>query len=665
MEDIKIIENTWIPMRDGTKLAAKIWLPPDAKKNPVPGILEYIPYRKRDIKAVSDHQMHSYFARNGYAGIRVDLRGSGDSEGILRDEYLQEELLDGLDVIKWIAAQEWCDGNLGMIGISWGGFNGLQIAALQPPELKAVITVASSDDRYADDVHYMGGCLLSDNLSWASVMFSNNSCPPDPEIVGDRWRSMWLERLKGSGLWLKNWLEHQRRDDFWKHGSVCEDYDAIKCPVMAVSGWADGYSNTVFRLLENLKVPRQGIVGAFGHKYPHMGGPGPAFDFLKKALRWWDQWLKGIDNGVKEEPMLKTYVQDSVSPLSSKRPGRWVDEETWPTPRVEEVSHSLDEFRIGHQEQCPKEEKSMKIQSPLSVGLFAGKWCSYSEATDLPSDQREEDGGALVFNSHVLEEDFEIMGRPYLKLKVASDKRIAMVAVRISDVAPDGRATRVTYGLLNLAHRESHEHPKALVPGEPYEVAVPMNYIAQRFPAGHMIRLSISTSYWPLAWPSPEPPALTVFPSESELILPVRNITERDKSDRALEEPGHLEEPDTTLLVPAKREWTVTHNLANNEVTLNVINNDKQFRLNDINLELRRDSREKYTYSNNEYDTVRGYVKGVREFRRDNWKVKTITRTVLTSTRKDFIIRATLDAYEGDVRVFSKSFDERIPRDMI
>src|SRR6056297_2677650 len=190
---IKVLENVWIPMQDGTHLATKIWLPEDAERNPVPAILEYIPYRKRDFKAFRDNEIHGHFAENGYAGVRVDLRGSGDSEGILRDEYLQQELDDGIEVIKWLAGQTWCTGDVGMIGISWGGFNGLQIAALQPPELKAVITLCSTDDRYADDVHYMGGCLLGDNLSWASTMFAYNSLPPDPEIVGDRWRKMWFE----------------------------------------------------------------------------------------------------------------------------------------------------------------------------------------------------------------------------------------------------------------------------------------------------------------------------------------------------------------------------------------------------------------------------------------------------------------------------------------
>ncbi|MFO7842691.1 MAG: CocE/NonD family hydrolase [Bacteroidales bacterium] len=662
---MKVIENTWITMSDGIKLAAKIWLPKDAEKNPVPGILEYIPYRKRDLTAYNDHKMHGYFAKSGYAGIRVDLRGSGDSEGILKDEYLQQELNDGVEVIKWIASQHWCDGNVGMIGISWGGFNGLQIAAMQPPELKAIITVASSDDRYADDVHYMGGCLLSDNLSWASVMFAHTSCPPDPQIVGEKWRKMWEERLEASGLWLKKWLEHQHLDNYWKHGSVCEDYEAIKCPVMAVSGWADGYSNTVFRLLENLKVPRHGIVGAFGHKYPHMGGPGPVFDFLKKAVNWWDQWLKGIDNGVKDEPMLRTWVLDSVSPLSSDRPGRWIDEKIWPSPIIENREYKLDTLRVEGLIAPSKKTDFLKIKSPLNVGLFGGKWCSYSEATDLPSDQREEDGGSLVFDSPVLDEDYEILGKPYLKLKFKSDKRIAQVAVRLSDVGTDGRVTRVTFGLLNLTHRDSNEKPQELEPDKIYEVTVPMNYIAQRFPIGNRIRVSISTSYWPLAWPAPESATLTIYPAGSSLILPKRKIAKRDVSEKALKKPGPLDQLETTMLVPAKREWIVERNLATNKVTQKITNNDPQYRLNHIDLELRKDATEKYSYNNNRYETLRGEVKGVREFRRENWNVKTITHIILTSTTTHFLIRATLDAYEGDTRVFSRSFDESIPRDMV
>ncbi|RVC28936.1 CocE/NonD family hydrolase, partial [Mesorhizobium sp. M7A.F.Ca.CA.004.04.2.1] len=304
-------------MPDGCRLAARMWLPEGAEQKPVPAILEYIPYRKNDLTAARDVVMHPYVAGHGYAVVRVDLRGTGDSEGLMLDEYLQQELDDGCSVIEWLATQPWCDGKVGMIGISWGGFNGLQIAAMRPPALKAVISCASTDDRYADDVHHMGGTLLIDNLSWAAIMFGRNTLPPDPRNKPDNWRALWHSRLKESGLWLKNWLEHQHRDEFWRHGSVCEDFDAIACPVYAVSGWADGYCRSVFRLMEKLQGPRKGLVGPWAHTYPHSGKPGPAIGFLQECVRWWDHWLKGRDTGIMGEPMLRLFVQDSAPPQTS------------------------------------------------------------------------------------------------------------------------------------------------------------------------------------------------------------------------------------------------------------------------------------------------------------------------------------------------------------
>ncbi|HKL78580.1 MAG TPA: CocE/NonD family hydrolase, partial [Gammaproteobacteria bacterium] len=531
-------ENVWIPMSDGAQLAGRLWLPETAMDEPVPCILEYIPYRKRDMTRDRDEQNHRYFAGHGYAAIRVDLRGSGDADGVLEDEYLPQELADGAEVVQWLADQPWCDGNVGMIGISWGGFNGLQVAALQPPALKAVITVCSTDDRYADDVHHMGGCLLGDNLSWASVMFAYNACPPDPAIVGERWRDMWFQRLRDSGLWLEKWLRHQRRDAYWKHGSICEDYGAVQCPVFAVSGWADGYSNAVFRMLEHLDGPRKGLIGPWSHKYPHMGKPGPAIGFLQEALRWWNQWLKGQDTGIMDEPMLRVWMQDSVPPTTMYkfRPGRWVGENQWPAASVAAVRYPLAQGRLGQPGEAVA-ATPLTIRSPLSVGLFAGKWCSYTAPPDLPHDQREEDGGALTFDSEPLDEDLEILGAPELVVEVASDRPVAMIAARLSDVAPDDKATRVTYGLLNLTHRDGHESPQALEPGQPYRVRVPLNHVAQSFPAGHRLRLSLSTSYWPLAWPPPEPVQLTLQTGVSEFVLPVRPPQEVDGRLRGFEEP--------------------------------------------------------------------------------------------------------------------------------
>ncbi|WP_275286688.1 CocE/NonD family hydrolase [Halomonas elongata] len=663
-------EETWIPMADGTRLAARIWRPVDAEQYPVPAILEYLPYRKRDLTAARDVQTHPYWAGHGYAGVRVDIRGTGESDGVLTDEYLPEELADGMAIIDWLVAQPWCSGEVGMVGISWGGFNGLQIAALGPPALKAVITLCSTDDRYADDIHHMGGCLLGDNLSWASTMFDGNACPPDPALVGDRWREMWLERLDGSGLWLAQWLEHQRRDAYWRHGSVCEDFAAIRCPIYAISGWADGYCNAVFRLLAGLTVPRKGLVGPWAHKYPHLGVPGPAIGFLQESLRWWDQWLKGHDTGIMDEPMLRVWMQESVPPSAryEMRPGRWVSEPDWPSPRIVEASFRL---TAGHdlQPEAPDEEDDdamLAIRSPLSVGLYAGKWCSYNAPPDLPHDQRDEDGGALVFQTPRLEEAVEICGQPTVELELEADQPVAMVALRLIDVAEDDKATRVSYGLLNLTHRDSDAQPEPLVPGKRYRVRVRLKHIAQQFPAGHAIRLALSTSYWPLAWPAPRPVTLTLCPGRSRLILPVR--TPRPAEEAALPafpEPEGAPPIARTLIQPTQESWRVIRDLANDQTTLEVINDEGRYRLDDIDLEIAARVIERYRYAYGSYDSVSGWTEWERSFKRGDWEVRTLTRTLMTSDPDNFRLRATLDAWEGETRIFARTWDETIPRDLV
>lgn len=663
---VREIENVWIPMPDGARLAARLWLPEDAEVKPVPAILEYIPYRKRDFTRARDAIAQPYLAGHGYACIRVDLRGSGESDGVLKDEYLQQELDDGVEVIRWIASQPWCTGKVGMMGISWGGFNGLQIAAMQPEPLGAVMTLSSTDDRYADDVHHMGGCLLGDNLSWASVMFAYNSCPPDPELVGDRWREMWMERLDGSGHWLDTWLRHQRRDAYWRHGSICEDFSAIKCPVYAVSGWADGYSNAVFRLMANLRVPRKGLIGPWSHKYPHIGLPGPAIGFLQEVIRWFDHWLKGIDTGIMDEPMLRVWMQDSVPPTTSYivRPGRWVAEPSWPSDNIDERGYPLAPNRIKLPGEVA-EEAELSIQSPLTVGLFAGKWCSYAAGPDLAHDQRQDDGGALVFDSEPLGEVVEIMGSTVVELEVAADKPVAMVAVRFSDVATDDKATRVTYGMLNLTHRDGSQHPEALEPGKFYRVRVRLNGIAHVFPKGHRFRVSVSSSYWPLAWLPPEPVRLRIRTGGSRVTLPIRPTRESDENLRPFGGPEGAPPLRKAVIEPEHHNWRVIRDLATDESVLEVVNDSGRVRFEDIDLDVTSTGRERYCSVGDEFDSARGEISWIRVFQRGDWHAETRTRTVLTSTAEHFHLYADLDAFEGDKRVFSKSWDRLIKRDLV
>jgi hypothetical protein len=565
-----------------------------------------------------------------------------------------------------------------MIGISWGGFNGLQIAALKPEPLKAIVTVASTDDRYADDVHHMGGCLLGDNLSWASVMFSFNTVPPDPALVGDKWRDMWMERLDGSGLWLAKWLEHQRRDAYWRHASICEDYDDVRVPVYAVSGWADGYSNAVFRLMANLDVPRRGLIGPWSHRYPHLGMPGPPIDFLSDVKRWWDEHLKGETTGIMDEPMLRVWLQESAPPTTSygHRPGRWIAEQSWPSGRSVERRFKLEREAQRLGELVPEEGERGKtqpesdghaahIQSPLTVGLFAGKWCSYASGPDLAHDQREEDGGALVFDSAPLEEPLAILGSPLVDLEVSSSCEVAQIAVRLSDLHPDGKATRVTWGILNLTHRDGDAEPEPLEPGKTYKVQVKLNGIAQNFTTGHRLRVSISTSYWPMAWPPPEAAALDLRLDGCVLRLPERPPRREDSALRHLGEPQAARTQRTEMLEPEHHNWIVHRDLAEDRSTLEVIDDRGSYWHADTGLTVTTRAREHYSSVADDFRSPSGETLWERELSRGDWHVRTVTKTKLSCTPSHFVLHAELDAFEGDHRVFCRSWSRRIPRDLV
>src|SRR5690242_1065737 len=517
---VRVIEHTLIPLKDGTMLAARIWLPNDAEARPVPALLEYLPYRKRDGTYQRDALTHPYLAGHGYAAVRVDIRGSGESGGVLSDEYSQAELDDALEVIAWLAGQPWCSGAVGMFGISWGGFNALQVAALRPPALKAIVTLCSTDDRYADDVHYMGGAkLASADLGWAGFFFTDMCQPPDPALVGERWRKMWQQRLDNVPLFLERWLRHQTRDAYWKHGSVCEDWSAIQCPVYAVGGWTDGYTNAIPRLLQHLKVPRKGLIGPWAHAYPHFAKPGPQIGFLQEMLRWWDHWLKGIDTGVMNEPMLRAWMMDSVKPQShyDVLPGRWVAEASWPSPDIKPRRLFLTDAGL-QDEAAPLTARA--VRSPQTVGKCAGNWVPFGRGHDQADDQREDDMRSLVFETPPLEAPVEILGAPIVTLDLASDRPMANVVVRLCDVHPSGESLRVSYGVLNLAHRDGYEKPAPLAIGERYRVRIKLNDAGSVFPAGHRVRLAISTAYWPMVWPGPERATLQIFSGTLE--LPVR-----------------------------------------------------------------------------------------------------------------------------------------------
>jgi predicted acyl esterase len=638
---VRVIEHTPIPLKDGTMLAARIWLPEDAEQNPVPAILEYLPYRKRDGTYERDALTHPYLAGHGYACVRVDIRGSGESTGLLFDEYAKQEQDDGVEVIAWLAAQHWCNGAVGMMGISWGGFNGLQIAARRPPALKAIVTICSTDDRYADDVHYMGGALLTAGLDWASFFFGTMSLPPDPLLVGDRWRAMWLERLQNLPLFFEPWLQHQRRDAYWKHGSVCEDYGAIECPVYAVGGWTDGYKNAVPRLLERLKVPRKGLIGPWAHAYPHFALPGPQIGFLQEMLRWWDHWLKGIDTGVMDEPMLRAWMTESVKPAShhDSLPGRWIAEPSWPSRRIQPRRLFLTDEGLSDGDAFLT---SRAVCSTQTVGKCAGYWVPFGQGQDQAGDQREDDVRSLVFETPPLDAPIEILGAAIVTLDIASDRPIANIVVRLCDVHPSGESLRVTYGVLNLTHRDSHEHPALLAIGERYQVRIQLNDAGSAIPAGHKVRLAISTAYWPMVWPSPDTATLRIFAGTLELPQRPPQATDAMLAPFAEPESAQPEKPNVSRRGDLRIE-----------------------RIDRIGLELGTQTQWQYHVDENEPLSAVAGLRHVQTMSRGTWEIRVETEIRLSSTSDRFVLKGSLRAWENANEVCRREWDRSIVRDFL
>lgn len=662
---VTVIETLWLTLADGTRLAAKVWLPESALQGaPVPVLLEYLPYRLRDGTRTRDQGLHMYVAGHGYACVRLDIRGTGDSDGIITDEYSMQEQLDGVEAIALLAAMPWSDGQVSMIGISWGGFNGLQIAARQPPALRSIITVGSTDDRYATDIHWIGGCLSKDNFDWSSTMFAGNDLPPDPQVVGERWREMWQARLAANRPWILDWLQHQRRDAYWKQGSVCEDFSAVQVPVYAVSGWADNYSEAVPRLLAGLSVPRLGLVGPWAHSFPHDVTVEPAIGWLQEVVRWLDHWMKGLDTGMMDEPMYRVWMQESLPPQTcyAARPGRWVAEDIWPSPRIEAQRLALGAGGVLG----GTGEGEARICSPLWVGLGAGEVGRYGGDADWPGDQREDDGGSVVFTGPPLAERLEILGAAQLHLRFSSDKPQALVAVRLNDVAPDGRVARVALGVLNLTHRDSHEHASALEPGRVYDAVVDLDDIAHAFPAGHRIAVSLSTTYFPIAWPSPELATLTVHLGASALDLPVR--PSRD-GDAALPVFGPAEEaPQTPSIaheVPQAPRRQVTRDLLSGRMQVDFPRWTYSKTMPDIGQTQSSVGICRHLVVDGDPASAEMTTDYLVEMAFPGVTIRHHSRGRMSCTATHFRIEMQLEAHEDGKLVFARTWDEEIARDMV
>ncbi|KIC16333.1 CocE/NonD family hydrolase [Leisingera sp. ANG-Vp] len=657
---VTCIENQWLPLPDGRRLAVRMWMPEGT--GPFPAILEYLPYRKRDGTAARDETTHRVFAAEGYACVRVDVAGTGDSEGVFDDEYSEQELSDGEAVLEWIAAQPWCTGNVGMIGISWGGFNGLQLAFRQPEALKAVVTVASAVDRYEDDIHYMGGCLVGDNANWGAQMFAYLTRPADPDLRTD-WREDWIARMENVPFCAADWMRHPLRDGYWKHGSVCEDWSAINVPVLAMTGWADPYVNTPTALAANLQAPAKALIGPWEHRYPHISKL-EASDFHSEVLGWFDRWLKQEENGAEDLPAYRAYMQEHFNPTAQNTPrrGRWVAEAEWPSPNVSEAVWNL--VPGGFAESAG--EGTLTVSSPAHLGQAGGYFCPGMRIdNELAGDQAEDDALSLCFDSLPLENPLELLGRARLRLKFSVDKPVAQLAARLCDVSPEGVSQRMTFRPLNLTHRNSHETPEALVPGRTYEAEIALNECAHRLRAGHKLRLALSTSYWPMIWPAPEAAEVTLHLEGCALHLPVRNAaTEIDPAN-----PG----PAQNFPVLQAKELRPPSGTSEHKVledgTAVLETFDDFGETRDPNHGLATGSHVAMRYAIHPDDPASARFETQWRFtsRRDGWQVAIDTESTMHCDGQNFHLTRKLRATEGadETEVLAKEWAETLPRGLL
>ncbi|HMK87559.1 MAG TPA: CocE/NonD family hydrolase [Steroidobacteraceae bacterium] len=656
--EVEVVDNQWIPMQDGVQLSARLWLPVHAAEARVPVVWEYIPYRKRDLYRAHDDAWGQSLAQYGIAYARVDVRGSGDSQGVLLDEYLDQEWRDGVEVIAWLARQPWSNGSVGMRGISWGGINTLQIAALGPPELKAIMPMCCTDTRYTDDAHYIGGALGLTGLQWGVQFKAVMAMPPDPAVAGEGWREEWHRRLDATPPIIEQWLSHQRNDAFWRRGSVSTDYGRIRCPVYLVDGWVDTYVNSVTRILTRVTAPRKALIGPWAHNYPESASPGPSLQWIYEEVRWWKHWLAGAATAIMEEPMLRAYLPNRTASETypSQTPGRWIAETSWPSARIAPRRWYLDEGRLSP---TVRSRGEVRYIGDEIVGLQKPEWLPFPPE-GLPLEQSADDRKSLVFDTAPLEADLEILGHPIARVRVSADQPIAKLALRLCEVTREGRSWLVTYGLLNLTHRDGHETPAPLAPGEPYEVTIELSLIAHRFKAGNRIRLAVSESLWPLVWPSPQIATLTLTLGASSLELPVRPIVRDPPFPIPQNAPDHPSPSGRTPLReagPDAQGWyeirqdpePVSYPIADTGTTVSGALGIKE------RLRIRR--------ADNNSCEWQGERSG--GFKRGDWDCTVASAFRLTSTAESFFIEETLRASEGGEVIFERTNKAAVKRELM
>jgi predicted acyl esterase len=658
--EILRIDHLAIPLASGLKLGARLWRPADAEQNPVPAIVDYHPYRSCDGSALADEAIYAPLAARGYVCVKLDVRGTGNSDGLHHDQFDAAYWTDAVEALAWIAAQPWCNGRTGMTGLSWPAHASLMVATHQPASLGAILPVDGADDRYLN--RYQGGCLLLYAVWHGAQLSGMHLRPPLPWVVGERWRDMWLQRLSAYRNYFEIWGAHPTFDPYWHAGSARRAFDRISCPILATVGWADtGYAAALPTLLTKAAAPRAAIAGPWGHCFPHTACPGPGFDFVDLAARWFDHTLKGSENAT--WPTLKAWLIASHEPLADlmERPGFWVEDSAWPPRSVEMQRYGSAPGRLGAD--CRSDAKAM-LRSPLTVGASSGEWMPWYPAgsgAHLAEDQREADGLSLCFDTAPVTGDTELLGQPLLSLAVSSDQTCGQIVARLCDVAPDGTSTRITYGFLNLRHREGDEHAVNVEPRRSYEVRLALAPIGWCLKSGHRFRIALSTSYFPIVWPAPRHATLTLDLARCELELPLRKASRRS-APPAPAAPNSQPSLAASMLRPPRLERSRGFDVGSQVLEIVVDEDNGEVRLQKDGLRFGSTMKRTYTVAANDPLSARCTISAGWTLGRGDWMTEIAVDADVTSDGESFFVNTRISAREGGQEVFARHDRKTISR---
>ena len=366
-----------------------------------------------------------------------------------------------------------------------------------------------------------------------------------------------------------------------------------------------------------------------------------------------------------QEAQYQVFLQDSVKPQTyyDKRPGRWVGLSSWPSDEIEVEKFHLNPVNLSKE---PVFDHSLNVCSPQTTGRRSGEympWFSFGPAEELPGDQQEEDAGSLIFDTEALTRPLQILGNAVAALQLSSNQPQALVAARLCDIWPDGSSTLITRGILNLSQRNGKSQPEAMMPGETISLEVELNHSAYVVPVGHRLRLALSTSYWPMAWPGPVNFELSIASGCSELLLPLLPL---NAASAPLTEFGDskIGEPElTTILRPVDQQRDISYDAGQDLHRLEITADNGMTRFEETGMEMGSRSLSRFSINDADPLSASAEYDWEWEYGRADWRTRTHSFTRVTCDQQYFYLHAESTAWEGDRQLFSKQWQQKFERD--